>query len=242
MIMSNCIMNLETKKALAEYLPGFMTPERNSLFDRVIANRTRYITVVLEDIYQSHNASAVLRTCDCFGIQDVHIIENRYEYNLNPEVTMGSSNWLSVQRYNSSQNNTSGCLGDLKKAGYRIVATTPHTNDTTLTEFDVTKGKFALIFGTEKEGLSELALSMADEFVKIPMYGFTESFNISVSAALSLFHLSEKMRQSDIQWHLTEDEMLEVKLNWMRYSIRNSALIEKNFLEKTEKSSKRTVK
>jgi tRNA (guanosine-2'-O-)-methyltransferase len=238
MIMSSRVKEPETKKALAAYFSGFMTPERNSLFDKIIANRTRYLTVVLEDIYQSHNASAVLRTCDCFGVQDVHIIENRYEYSLNPEVTMGSSNWLSVHQYNSEQNNTAECLGKLKKEGFRIVATSPHANDTMLTEFDVEKGKFALVFGTEKEGLSELALSLADEFVKIPMYGFTESFNISVSAALSLFHLSEKIRKSSMHWHLSEEEMLDVKLDWMRYSIRNSALIEKKFFEEDEKSLK----
>lgn len=227
--MNNSHMDRMTKKALAEYFSGFMTPERNSLFSKILTNRTKYITVVLEDIYQAHNASAVLRSCDCFGIQDVHIIENRYEYSLNPEVAMGSSNWLTMYRYNSLQNNTAECLGRLKSEGYRIVATTPHNNDTLLTGFDVAAGRFALVFGTEKEGLTDLAMSFADEFLKIPMYGFTESFNISVSAALSLFHLSEKMRQASIRWQLTEDELLDVKLEWMRYSIRNSDLIEKKF-------------
>jgi len=234
--MNSREMDYEIKKRLAEYFSGFMTPERNSLFNRIIADRTRYITVVLEDIYQPHNASAVLRTCDCFGIQDVHIIENRYEYNLNPEVALGSSNWLSMRRYNSGQNNTAECIGALKKNGYRVIATTPHTKDTILTDFDVSAGRFALVFGTEKEGLSELAMSLADEFVRIPMYGFTESFNISVSAALSLFHLSEKMRQSGLPWKLTDEEMLDVKLDWMRYSIKNSDFVERKFFELLEKS------
>lgn len=235
-IMNSRGMDYEIKKRLADYFSDFMTPERNSLFNRIIADRTRYITVVLEDIYQPHNASAVLRTCDCFGIQDVHIIENRYEYNLNPEVALGSSNWLSMHRHNSGQNNTVGCIGALKKEGYRIIATTPHTKDTILTDFDVSAGRFALLFGTEKEGLSELAMSLADEFVRIPMYGFTESFNISVSAALSLFHLSEKMRQSAMPWKLTDEEMLDVKLDWMRYSIKNSDFVERKFFELLEKS------
>ena len=236
--MSNSAASLDIKKALAAYLSGFMTDDRNRLFDRIIKHRTRYITVVLEDIYQPHNASAVLRTCDCFGIQDVHIIENRYEYNLNPDVALGSSNWLSLKRYNTGSDNTTGCLEMLKQEGYRIVATTPYANDTLLTDFDIEAGKFALVFGTEKEGLSTVAKNLADEFVKIPMYGFTESFNISVSAALSLFHLSEKMRHSSIEWHLTEEERVDVQLDWMRYSIRDSSLIEKKFFELIEKNAK----
>lgn len=238
MIINSNEMNNEMKADLAEYLVGFMTPERYSLFRKIVAWRTRYITIVLEDIYQPHNASAVLRSCDCFGIQDVHIIENRYEYNLNPEVTMGSSNWLTLSRYNSSQNNTAECLDRLKGLGYRIIATTPHTNDILLDDLDIHAGRFALLFGTEKEGLTDKAMCFADEFVKIPMYGFTESFNISVSAALCLYHLTEKMRRSDISWQLSQDEALDIMLEWMRYSIRNSSLIEKKFFEMKEKLSK----
>ena len=208
----------------------FVTENRKQRFDEVADKRTRYITVVLEDIFQPHNASAVLRTSDCFGVQDVHIIENKNEYNINPDVALGSSNWLTLKRYNNKKDNTSFCISKLKKQGYSIIATTPHVNDCPLEELDLSK-KTAIMFGTEKGGLSELAMEQADSFVKIPMYGFTESFNISVSAALTLFSCTERLRNSDIQWQLKKEELIDIKLDWVRNSIRKSDLIEKKFFE-----------
>src|SRR4030042_2486900 len=169
------------KEKLIKYLEQFVTERRLQLINRVLSQRTRYITVVLEDIYQSHNASAVLRSCDCFGIQDVHIIENRNTYQLNPDVALGSNKWLTLYKYTREQNNTATALTKLKKTGYRIVATTPHANGCPLQEFDLHKGKTALVFGTELEGLTGNATTMADEFLTIPMAGFTESLNISVT-------------------------------------------------------------
>lgn len=218
-------------KDLIKYLSEFTTPDRAELFHKIASERTRYVTVALENIYQSHNASAVLRTCDCFGIQDVHIIENEYEYTINPDIAMGSSNWLHIHRYNHEGNNTEEALSRLKKDGYRLVATTPHTNDVTLNEFDISKGKFALMFGTELTGLTDKALKMADEYLKIPMFGFTESFNISVSAALILFHLTSKIRRSTINYKLSESEHDELVLEWLKLSIKKSELIVDRYLK-----------
>lgn len=197
--------------------------------DRVLNDRTRYITVVLENIYQPHNASAVLRSCDCFGIQDVHIIENSYQYEFNPHVSLGAAQWLNLHRYNTLENNTPACIAGLKKEGYRIIATTPDPKAVSIHNFDVTKGRFALLFGTEKFGLTPEACSMADEFIRIPMYGFTESFNISVSVSLCLFHFTEKIRTEMAQWQLSEEEQLDIYLQWYRNTITNSALIERKF-------------
>ncbi len=216
--------------SLIAYLENFISDNRKELFDHIIEYRTRYITVALEDIYQSHNASAVLRTCDCFGIQDVYIVENKNKYSVNPEVTIGSDKWLSLKKYNKSKNNSLKAIDDLRKKGYRIVATTPHQDDTELKNFDILPGKVALFFGTELQGLTDNILQNADEFLKIPMYGFTESYNISVSAALILHTLTEKMRASVIEWQLTEEEKIEVKRTWLKRSIRNSDLIEKEFI------------
>lgn len=215
--------------ALISYLENIITPERKQLFDSVIQNRTRYITLVLEDIFQPHNASAVLRSCDCFGIQDVHIIENKNKYRVNPDVTLGSDKWLSLIKYNKQENNTIKAIKELRLKGYRIVATSPHKNDKDLKNFDLSQGKIALFFGTELRGLSDDVIQNADEFLKIPMYGFTESYNISVSAAIILYTLSEKMKASAIKWQLTKEEMKEVKKNWLERSIRNSNLIEKEY-------------
>ena len=208
--------------------------ERWQLMNKIIADRTKYLTVVLEDIYQPHNASAVLRTCDCFGIQEVHIIENKNQYQVNPDVALGASKWLNLQKYNAEENNTLACINSLKTNGYRIVATTPHTNDVELDIFDLKKGKIAILFGSEQPGLSKLALDNADEFLKIPMLGFTESFNISVSASIILHHLRLKLNQSDINWKLTSKEKDEIVLDWLKQSIKRSDIIEKEYLKKLE--------
>ncbi len=221
-------MDQETKKEVFAFLSTYLTDQRKQLFDQVIQYRTRHITVVLEDIYQPHNASAVLRSADLTGIQDIHIIENRNQYEVNPEVAMGSSKWLNLIKYNESNENTLKAYESLRKQGYRIVATTPHTNDKNLDEISI-DNKMALVFGTELKGLSETAIQNADEYLRIPMYGFTESYNISVSAALTLYTLTEKMRKSDIPWQLSEEEKLDILLEWTRRSIKRSDLIEKEF-------------
>lgn len=226
-------MNLtkEQKEQLLEKLLSFITDHKNQLFDRVIEHRTRYLTVVLEDIYQPQNASAVLRTADCFGVQDVHIIENRNEYVINPEVTLGASKWLTLHRYSESENNTLEAIQKLKSEGYRIVATMPHSDDIMLSELDMNQ-KTALFFGTELLGLSEVVQEHADVFVKIPMYGFTESYNISVSAALCLQQLSNKMRKENKDWKLNESELLDVKLDWARSVVKEAENVEKTLFAK----------
>jgi tRNA (guanosine-2'-O-)-methyltransferase len=219
-------------RELIQFLSKFVTENRATLFDEILQERTKYITVALENIYQSQNASAVLRTSDCFGIQDVHIIENNNEYIINPDVTLGSSKWLNLHRYNELENNTLDAVNRLKADGYRIVATTPHTNDVNLDDFDVEKGKFALFFGTELDGLSDLVIENADEYLKIPMYGFTESFNISVSAAIILHHLTEKLKKSSINWQLSDNEKDPIKLDWLKKTIKMSSELIEEFLSK----------
>ncbi|MBN2614163.1 MAG: RNA methyltransferase [Bacteroidales bacterium] len=220
-----------TKLELLSFLSPYLTENRKELFEKVLRFRTRHITVVLEDIYQPQNASAVLRSADLNGIQDVHIIENHNEYQVNPKVAMGSSKWLNLIKYNTGDNNTLNAYKSLRKQGYRIIATTPHTENQT--PYSLSLGsKVALVFGTELEGLSDLAIAEADEFVKIPMYGFTESYNISVSAALLMFTLTERLRKSDIPWQLTEDERLHILLEWTRRSIRRADVFEKEFFQR----------
>jgi len=227
----------------------FVTGERLELFHRVLGERTRYITVLLEDIFQSQNASAVLRTCDCTGIQDVHIVEERNEYEINPDVSLGSDRWLTFHYHNRGEDNLSDAVAALKKEGYRIVATSPHTdgtndgtsgrtngrntdrtgNWTSLESFDLEKGKAALLFGTELNGLTEQALELADEFIRIPMVGFTESYNISVSAAVILYSLRKRLEGSELEWRIGEEERNPILLEWLRRSIKMGEQIEKKF-------------
>jgi tRNA (guanosine-2'-O-)-methyltransferase len=222
----------EQKEQLYEALSEFFSENKRQLLDQNIQNRTKHITLVMEDIFQSQNASAVLRTADCFGIQDVHIIENQYEYTLNPDVALGSSKWVNYYRYNKKdENNTLLAYDDLRKKGYKIIATLPHENDVMLQDLDISQ-PIALVFGTEKTGLTETAIKNADAFVKIPMYGFTESFNISVSAALCSFYLTEKMRNTTgLDWKLTENQQIEQKLYWARQIVREADKIMKKLVE-----------
>lgn len=215
-------------RSLVSYLSRFVTEERYQKFRDIIINRTRHITIALEDIFQPHNASAVLRTCDCFGIQDVHIIENRNKYEVNPDVALGSSKWLDIIKYNGSDENTLACLNDLKNQGYRLVATTPHESGFVPETLPLER-KIALLFGTELAGLSDVAMDMADDFIRIPMVGFTESLNISVSAAILIQSLTQRLRTSDIPWQLTETEIEHILLNWLRRSINNSEIIIRGF-------------
>jgi tRNA (guanosine-2'-O-)-methyltransferase len=217
-------------EALIDHFLKCITDERKALFKELIQKRTKYLTVVLENIYQPLNASAVLRSCDCFGIQDVHVIENYNKFKPDREVAMGASNWLTVNRYDKNENNTLYCIQSLKNKGYRIVATSPHNSHPDLINFDLSKGKSALFFGTEVEGLSDVVLENADEHLHIPMYGFTESFNLSVSAAICLYEMRMKMEKENINWKMNEDEKDQVLLNWLRYSIDRSDIVEEDFL------------
>jgi tRNA (guanosine-2'-O-)-methyltransferase len=223
------MLTVRQKQALLEHLLSLITPNKKEKFEEYIRYRTRYVTVVLEDIFQPHNASAVLRTCDCFGVQDIHIIENQNKYTLNPDVALGSSKWVNLIKYNQDQDNTLACIGSLRENGYRIMAMTPHKDDMLLDECQLDQ-KIALLFGTEMEGLSEIALQNADAFIKIPMYGFTESLNISVSAAITLFHLTEKLRNSDINWQLSDEEILDTKLQWASSVIKKPDVVIQSFL------------
>jgi len=227
------------EQKLLAYLSEFVTPARLALFEKVLNNRTNYITVVLEDIFQPQNASAVLRSCDCLGIQNVHVIENRNEFTVNKEVSLGASKWLNIHKYNEKENNSLQAVKTLKEQGYRIVATTPHIKEQLLPDFDVQKGKAALVFGSELSGISEIIMNQADEFLKIPMYGFTESFNISVSAALILYEISMRIRQLDGKaWKLSEEEKMEIKLKWVRATIKQSHLLEERFFKENQQTQR----
>ena len=220
--------DIPTKLKLLDHLLSFVSEERKKRFTDIIQHRTRHITVVLEDIYQSHNASAVLRSCDLTGVQDIHIIENKNEYDINPEVALGSSKWLNLIKYNSSDNNTLAAYDSLRKQGYKIIATTPHKNSMNLDSLSL-EDKTAIVFGTELTGLSDIAIDSADNYLRIPMYGFTESYNISVSAAITLFTLTQRIRNSNINWKLKSEELTDILLNWARNSISRHEVVENHF-------------
>ncbi|HPQ09421.1 MAG TPA: RNA methyltransferase [Bacteroidia bacterium] len=215
-----------------EYLKNFITEKRFERFVNVLNQRTRYVTVVLEDVFQGHNAAAVLRSCDCFGVQDIYCAENRNEFKPNEEVSMGAGQWLNIYRFREKEkNNTEICYQTLREKGYKIVATSPHANAVSIKDLKL-DAPIALVFGAEKEGLTEYALNNADESVFIPMYGFTESFNISVTVALCLYELINRLRNSNINYSLSEQEKQEILLQWMKNSIKDADRILERLEEK----------
>jgi tRNA (guanosine-2'-O-)-methyltransferase len=203
------------KQKFISRLAELVSPERYKRFVDVVEERTRYMTILLEDIYQPQNASAVLRSCECMGIQDVHIVENKNAYQINPDVVMGAYKWLSVNRYNQKEDNTASAFQQLKQGGYRIVATSPHKKSVVPETFDLNKGKFVICLGTELTGLSETIMENADEFLYIPMVGFTESLNLSVSAAIMMHALTGRLRKEKINWQLNTDEKQSLLIQWL---------------------------
>jgi len=213
---------------LLTYLEHFITEERKERFLQVISARTNHFTVAMEDVFQMHNTSAVVRTCEVFGVQQAHSIEGRFGKRLDAKIAMGAQKWVDVFRYNDTQS----CIDALRAQGYQIVATTPHKDAYFLNDFDISK-KSAFFFGTEKEGLSQQVLSQADTYLKIPMVGFTESLNISVAVAIVLQQLTDKLRRSQVAWQLTEEERLSTLINWTKKSIRNVKDVLKRYEELT---------
>jgi len=224
-------MNTEYNRQLYEFLCGFITEKKRQRLEEVIENRTRYLCVVLEDIFQPHNASAVLRSAECLGVQDIHIIENEFKYEIIPDVVVGSTKWTTLTHYNRQANNTAECINKLKLQGYTVYGTSPHADALSLPEIPL-ETKTAILFGTEKVGLTDLALGMCDKLVTIPMYGFTESYNISVSAALCIWDFMKRLRQSEVNWKLSEVERYELLATWAKRSLVRPELLEDEFIRR----------
>ena len=201
---------------LLAYLESYLTENRRLRFQEVLSQRTKYFTIATEDVHQLHNTSAVMRSCDIFGIQDLHVIEQRNLKRIDKEIAMGAQKWVDLYRYHSSKQ----CMKELRAKGYQIVATTPHDDNLLLEDFDISK-KSCFFFGKEDIGLSDTIMEGADCFLKIPMVGFTESLNISVSAAIILQHVTAKLKKTDIPWQLTDDEKLEKRLEWAKKTIKS---------------------
>jgi tRNA (guanosine-2'-O-)-methyltransferase len=223
--------SLPIDAACLAYLETFLTDERRARIETVMAARTGFVRVVLEDIFQSHNASAAMRSCECFGVQHMHIIENRYAYTPNSEVSMGSAKWVSLHRHRERDtDNTTTALRQLKSEGYRIVAMALREDTIPLEALPVDRPT-AFCFGTEEEGLSETAQELADVKVKIPMFGFTQSFNISVTVALALHDFCTRMRAERDDWALPEAERFAIRSAWVRQSLKNPDALIRRFLQ-----------
>lgn len=222
-------MDEATQNKLTAHFLLYISDRRRDLLQQVLSQRTRHITMVLEDIYQSQNASAVIRTCECMGVQDIHIIENESKFSVNKDVVKGSVKWVDIMKY-QKEKGADLCFEQLKKKGYKILVTDPSPDGVSIYDVDIHE-KIALVMGNELKGTSDRAISHADLKVKIPMYGFTESMNISVSAAICLNTLIPKLHQSEVSWQLTADEIVNIRFRWLRKMMKRPEIMEKEFLK-----------
>lgn len=223
---------MDTNQKVLESLWSLLTAERQQKIQNVLQNRTRGLTLVLEDIFDPHNASACLRSAEAMGVLDVHIIENSHKFELKEGVAQGTGKWLNLVRHRAKhQENTISCFSKLKAQGYQIYAATPHEHDVELPDITFTE-KIAVVFGSEKDGLSQKALELADKRFKIPMTGFAESLNISVSCAITLFTLMQKLKNSKLDWKLTAEEIAELKVDWAKKSLPNGEKIYETIQQK----------
>lgn len=220
-------------KDLMAYLETFVTDERKALFKQVLENRTRHFTVVLEDLYQKHNWSAVVRSCDVFGVQDIYTIENKYSAYISNGVGKGAQKWVDFHRFKTRENNTQDCVDALKEKGYQVIVTTPHEDSSFVSDFDITK-KSAFVFGVEGAGASDQIMEKADGYLKIPMYGFTESLNVSVAAAITLQNTTDRLHKSEIDWQFTEQEKEETYYSWLEKTIGSVKLIKERYYKEQE--------
>ena len=216
-----------------EYMSQFLTEERKAVLQRTVASRTHYMRILTENMFHPQNASAIMRHCEAFGIQQIHTVEDRCKFDPSVNIVRGTQKWVDVEHHD----NTHEALKALKAEGYRIVATTPHRCSATPESFDVTKGKFALVFGTEHAGISEEVIKAADEFLMIPMCGMVESLNVSASAAILIYMLSERIRQSVDGWQLSDTEQLKLLTRWTMSSVRDF----EGILRRAEQSGKLTI-
>ena len=224
MKMTNIASRLRTEEHSEEwlrerldYMTKFITDERRDVLQRTVAQRTHYMRILTENMFHPQNASAIMRHCEAFGIQQIHTVEDRCKFDPSVNIVRGTQKWVDVEHHET----TAEALAALKSEGYRIVATTPHRCSATPESFDVTKGKFALVFGTEHAGISDEVIEAADDFLMIPMCGMVESLNVSASAAILIYMLSERIRQSVDGWQLSDEEQLKLLTRWTMSSVRD---------------------
>lgn len=210
-----------------ETLYRFLTDERKLRFEDVLKERTRRITLVLEDIYQSRNASAVMRSVDGFGIQDLHIIEENHKWIGTRSVSKGASSWLTLHKY-AGEDPTTECVQTLKDAGYRVVATSPHDGAYTPDTLPIDK-PLAIVLGTEVTGITTKMNSQVDDYVHIPMSGFSESFNVSVAAAVVLNRLRTRLDESEIDHSLSEEAKQKLRLIWAYKTVKDPDAILRHY-------------
>ena len=216
---------MKTNQEIYDYLQQFLTDERLSKIEHFSKESSDFVLPVMEDVYQFRNAAAIVRSVEACGFHHVVALEEENVFNPNLKVTKGAETWVQVEK----MPNNLDSLKEIKSRGYRILAVSPEKNATMLPDYEV-KEPIALVFGTELEGVSDGILDFADETLAIPMFGFTKSFNVSVAAAICMYELKQKLIKSGIEYKLSDEKLLELKIRWAKNSIKSSEQILERFL------------
>lgn len=209
-----------------EYLKQFLTEERLRKIEHHAQESSDFVLPVMEDVYQFRNAAAIIRSVEACGFHKVVALEESNTFNPNLSVTKGADTWVEVEKMPRNL----ASLQIIKNAGYKIIAVSPEKNAKFLPDYEITQ-PIALVFGTELEGVTDEILDFADETLAIPMYGFTKSFNVSVAAAICMYELKQKLLKSHLQYHLSKEKLLELKIRWAVNSIRSGEEILRHYLK-----------
>jgi tRNA (guanosine-2'-O-)-methyltransferase len=182
-----------------------MTPERTEKLTSVLNKRQPDITVVLENVFDPHNISAVMRTCDAVGVEEIYILNTKIPRHKKwgPRSSSSAAKWLTIHQYE----NTEECFSSLRKRYSSILATHLSSDAVSLHQLDFTKS-IALVFGNEHSGVSEEIRSIADGNFLIPQAGIIQSLNISVACAVTLY---EAYRQKDLAGHYDQRRLDETR-------------------------------
>lgn len=216
---------MDFKLQTFNYLKQFLTTARLEKIEKYAPESTGFILPVMEDIFQFRNAAAIVRSAEACGIHKIVALEKDHIFNPNLKVTKGAENWVEVEKLPYDIET----LKQIKARGFKIVAVSPENNATHLPDFKIEQ-PISLVFGTEHEGVTEEILDFADETVSIPMFGFTQSYNVSVAAAICFYDLRQKLENSDIDFKIPAEQILDLKIRWAVNSLQSGAEILRKFL------------
>ena len=200
--------------AFMAYLESMMPESKKKKIAQVLPFRTRHVVTVIENVLDSNNTNAILRTSEALGIQDAHLVYGNIKYIPQKSVSKGAHLWMDTFKYgNEFEDNAINCIHFLKGKGYQLVVTSPDAKNT-IDDIDIDK-PMAVCFGQESKGVSNTFLSHAAIAVSLPQYGFTDSYNVAVAAGMTLLPLLEKVRKSNLHWQLTDAEKKLIYKTWL---------------------------
>jgi tRNA (guanosine-2'-O-)-methyltransferase len=204
-------------EAVCRVLEPILTAERIARIDAVLAQRLASVITVVEDTYDPHNAAATIRTTEAIGLAELHVIEPGERFSAAHGITRGAHKWIDLVRWQSPESGVAA----LRARGFRVFATLPGA-PATIDDVDVST-PIAIAFGNEHSGLTDMAIAACDGAIGVPMQGFTESFNLSVTVALAMSRIAGRRREAiGRPGDLPEGRRRELRARWFALSVRGA--------------------